>query len=271
MQFLGSGKVKDIYGSGEDLLFRFSDRVSAFDVPFREPVPGKGEALCAFAEYWFGRLPVRSHFLRRISPAEMLVKRLDMIPLECVVRGYLYGSLAERAGRGSVELPAGSSGVLASKLSRPIFDPTTKAKHDAPVSRAEAISMGLADDSMFGRLEAESLKIYNLMHSACLEAGFVMADLKLEFGRDAAGNLVLADSIGPDECRLWPADSYEPGRVQDSYDKQILRDWLVSEGHAARFERERAAGKEPEPPAIPAEIVSKMAERYREALRLFCS
>ena len=271
MKFIGSGKVKDIYESGEDLLFRFSDRVSAFDVPFHEPVPGKGEALCAFAEYWFGRLPVRNHFLRRVSPTEILVRHLEMVPMECVVRGYLYGSLAERARRGSAELPVGSSDVLASKLPHPIFDPTTKAKHDAPVSRAEAVSMGLVDDSTFGRLEAESLKIYELMHSVCLEAGFIMADLKLEFGRDGDGNLVLADSIGPDECRLWPATFYEPGRVQTSYDKQILRDWLVSEGHAARFERERAAGKEPEPPTIPPDVLSLMSERYREALRLICS
>lgn len=271
MKFLASGKVKDIYEDGENLLFRFSDRVSAFDVPFREPVPGKGEALCAFAEFWFGRLPVRSHFLRRVSASEILVKRLKMVPVECVVRGYLYGSLAERVKRGGAELPAGASDALASKLPRPIFDPTTKAKHDAPVSRAEAASAGLADGELFDSLEAESLRIYGLMHSACLEAGFVMADLKLEFGTDAGGRLVLADSIGPDECRLWPAASYEPGRLQEAYDKQILRDWLVSGGHAARFERERAAGREPQPPAIPPEILSRMTERYREAYRLICS
>lgn len=271
VKFVGSGKVKDIYEHEEGLVFRFSDRVSAFDVPFREPVPGKGEVLCGFAEYWFGRLPARSHFVRRLSGTEILVRRLEMIPLECVVRGYLYGSLAERVRRGTAKLPPGSPTRLASRLPRPVFDPTTKAEHDEPVSRAGAVSAGLVDDETFAALEAESLRIYDQMHSACLEAGFVMADLKLEFGIGGDGRPVLADSIGPDEFRLWPASSYEPGRVQESYDKQILRDWLVSEGHAARFERERAAGIRPEPPAIPQSILSQMTERYREACRLVCS
>lgn len=266
-----SGKVKDVYEHGDDLLFEFSDRVSAFDVPFAERIPGKGESLCSFAQFWFENLPVESHFVRRVSERRMLVRKLDMVPVECVVRGYLYGSLAERCKRGLAELPPGSSGELASKLPAPVFDPTTKAEHDEPITKKEAVESGLVSEGTFGLLESESLRIYGHLGRLCAKAGFIAADLKLEFGTDARGKLVLADSIGPDEFRLWPADLYEPGRIQESYDKQVLRDWLVSEGHAARFEAERAAGRVPAPPAIPPWLVSKMAGRYSEAYSRICA
>ena len=239
MKPIRSGKVKDIYEHEEGLLFEFSDRVSAFDVPFEEQIPGKGESLCSFAQFWFENLPIRNHFVRRVSKTAMLVERLDMMPVECVVRGYLYGSLAERCKRGLAELPPGSSGQLASRLPEPVFDPTTKAEHDEPITRKEAVESGRISGETFDLLESESLRIYGHVARVCSRAGFIAADLKLEFGLGAGGEPVLADSIGPDEFRLWPADLYEPGRVQESYDKQVLRDWLVSEGHAARFEAER--------------------------------
>lgn len=271
MKPLRSGKVKDVYEHGEGLLFEFSDRVSAFDVPFAERIPGKGESLCSFAQFWFESLPVRNHFVRRVSKTAMLVEKLDMIPVECVVRGYLYGSLAERCKKGLAELPPGASGELASRLPSPVFDPTTKAEHDEPITKKEAVESGRISAETFGLLESESLRIYGHVARVCAGAGFIAADLKLEFGLDAGGKPVLADSIGPDEFRLWPADLYEPGRIQESYDKQVLRDWLVSEGHAARFERERAAGKAPAPPAIPPWLVSKMAGRYAEAYSRICA
>ena len=272
MNLLRSGKVKDVYEYDRDrILFEFSDRVSAFDVPLAEPVPGKGESLCSFAQFWFRSIPGRNHFVERVSERGMLVEKLDMIPVECVVRGYLYGSLAERCRRGLAEIPPGSGGQLASRLSRPVFDPTTKAEHDEPITRKEAVGSGRVSEETFDLLESESLRIYGHLSSVCARAGFIAADLKLEFGADAGGNLVLADSIGPDEFRLWPADLYEPGRIQESYDKQVLRDWLVSEGHAARFERERAAGHRPDPPAVPPWLISKMSERYREAYSRICA
>jgi len=264
VRLVASGKVKDVYDAGGGLLrFHFSDRVSAYDVRFAEAIPKKGEALCRFAEFWFGELGVPSHFVRRVSGTDMLVRRLEMIPVECVARGYLYGSLHDRhaAGASGMDL---ADARLAARLPRPVFDPTTKAEHDEPVTRESAVRMGLVDGATYDALESMTLGIYGKMSSVAARAGFVMADLKLEFGV-LDGRVVLGDSVGPDEFRLWPAGSYEPGRVQEAYDKQILRDWLAREGHKGRFERERAAGGVPRAPAIPPEIVETMSARYADA------
>jgi len=264
VRLVASGKVKDVYDAGGGLLrFHFSDRVSAYDVRFAEEIPQKGEALCRFAEFWFGELGVPSHFVRRVSGTDMLVRRMEMIPVECVARGYLYGSLHDRhaAGRSGLDL---ADARLAARLPRPVFDPTTKAEHDEPVTRESAARLGLADGETYGALESMTLGIYAKMSAVAARAGFVMADLKLEFGM-LDGEITLGDSVGPDEFRLWPAGSYAPGRVQESYDKQILRDWLAQEGHKARFERERAGGGAPRPPAIPPEVVETMSARYADA------
>ena len=268
MRFLASGKVKDIYEyDGDHLLFRFSDRVSAYDVRFEETVPRKGEVLCRFAEYWFGRLPTPSHFVRRESDTEIVVKRMEMIPMECVVRGYLYGGLAKRWRAGEARIPAGADTEVAARLPEPVFDPTTKSEHDVPVGRGDALRMGLVETGeQFDRLSSASIGIYREMAAAADSAGFIMADLKLEFGI-LDGEILLGDSMGPDEYRLWPKESYRPGRVQESYDKQILRDWLTEQGHAKRFDEERAAGRDPVPPPIPAGIVDTMTRRYLDAYR----
>lgn len=262
MKFLRSGKVKDVYDAGDGmLLFAFSDRVSAFDVKFKDTVPRKGEMLCSFAQYWFGRIPGPNHFVRRVSADTMLVRKLDMIPMECVVRGYLYGSLMDRFQAGKAVLPPGSGTELASPLPEPFFDPTTKSEHDEPVTRELAISDGRVTGEVFDELRERSVAVYRAMSKACGEAGFMLADLKLEFGmRD--GQIVLADSIGPDEYRLWPAESYRPGRIQEAHDKQVLRDWLVEKGWAERFEADRQAGRTPEAPSIPPEISRMLTERY---------
>ena len=267
LRLVASGKVKDVYEAGPGLLrFRFSDRISAYDVKFAGGVPRKGEVLCAFAEYWFGRLGEPSHFVERASPTDMVVRRLDMLPIECVVRGYLYGSLYERVARGQAELPAGAEdGRMAARLPSPVFDPTTKAEHDEPVGRAEAVGGGLVTGPEYDELAAASIRVYGEMAGAADAAGFVLADLKLEFGRLPGGRIVLGDSIGPDEFRLWPRSSYSPGSVQAAYDKQILRDWLSENGYKRRFDEERAAGREPVPPAIPTEIASRITARYVEA------
>ena len=265
MKLLGSGKVKDIYElDGDTLLFRFSDRVSAYDVKFGGGIPGKGRILCRFAEFWFDRLSVPSHFVRRESENGMVVRRMEMLPIECVVRGYLYGSLADRLGRGKIALPAEADTRLAARLAEPLFDPTTKAEHDVPVTREGAIGTGLVTAAEYDWLEAESIRVYTQMTEIAGRAGFILADLKLEFGR-LDGRIVLGDSIGPDECRLWLAQDYMVGTVQEAYDKQILRDWLSAAGYREEFEAAREAGREPVPPDIPQEIVRKMAARYAEA------
>ena len=269
MKFLHSGKVKDVYDAGDGmLLFVFSDRVSAFDVKFRDMIPRKGEMLCAFAQYWFDRIPGPNHCIRRISADTMLVRKMEMIPMECVVRGYLYGSLMERFRRGAVSLPPGSDARLAAPLAEPVFDPTTKSEHDMPVDRQRAVADGLVTGELFDELQERSVSTYRTMSETAKKAGFVLADLKMEFGMDN-GVVHLADSIGPDEYRLWPRDSYEPGRTQEAHDKQILRDWLVKNGWSERFERDRAAGRAPEPPTIPADVSHMMTARYVSSYEAF--
>lgn len=262
MRFLASGKVKDMYElDGGDLLFRFSERVSAYDVPFEEAIPKKGEVLCKFAEFWFDRIPAENHFVRRISDTEIVVKKMEMVPLECVVRGYLYGSLADRVRAGAASLPDRADGRLAARLPGPMFDPTTKSGHDVPITKQKAVADGLVTAGEYEWLEEASIGIYRKMEGVAADAGFILADLKLEFGR-MGGRMVLGDSIGPDEYRLWPRDGYEVGRVQNAYDKQILRDWLAASGYKEAFERARRAGMAPRAPSIPDEIVRRMTSRY---------
>ena len=262
MQFLSSGKVKDIYDLNDgNLVFRFSDRVSAYDVEFIQDIPRKGEVLCKFAEYWFSKITIPNHFVERQSATEIMVEQMEMIPMECVVRGYVYGSYASRVKSGQAVLPKGASDVLASKFPTPIFDPSTKEKHDMPIDKNAAISQGLLTRTEYEEVEEKSINVYEQMSKIVSDAGFMLADLKLEFGK-IDGQIKLADSIGPDECRLWPVESYSEGKVQESYDKQILRDWLAENGHADEFSKKRDAGQTPVPPSIPEEIITKMTQRY---------
>lgn len=262
MKFLASGKVKDIYEKDEQsLVFRFSDRVSAYDVKFKENIPQKGEVLCKFAEFWFNKLSVPNHFVKRQSDNEILVKKMRMLPIECVVRGYFYGSLMGRWKKGEVQVPEGTDTTMAAKLPEPIFDPTTKSEHDIPVDKSKAIEMKLVSEEQFNFLEKTSIDIYKKMAKIADDAGFILADLKLEFGV-LDGEITLGDSIGPDEYRLWPKDSYEVGKIQEAYDKQILRDWLSANGYQKKFDDARDAGQEPVAPAIPQEIIQKMTQRY---------
>ena len=262
VKFLAGGKVKDIYEvDGDRLLFRFSNRVSAYDVKFVQEIPRKGEVLCRFAEFWFDRLSVPSHFVRRESDTEIVVRRMRMLPIECVVRGYLYGSLYDRWMAGTASLPEGAGTTLASKLPRPVFDPTTKSEHDMPVDRRAAIDTGLVSAGQYDRIEDASMSIYAKMSRIADSAGFILADLKLEFGM-LDGEIALGDSVGPDEYRMWSKDLFAPGRVQDAYDKQILRDWLAGNGYKEQFEDDRRAGRQPAAPVIPQHVVSHMTRRY---------
>ena len=262
MKFLSSGKVKDLYDVDEStILFKFSDRVSAFDVKFNQDIPKKGEVLCKFAEFWFNELDIPNHFIKRESDTEILVKKMDMLPIECVVRGYFYGSLISRWKKGEVKVPDGTDTTMAAILPVPIFDPTTKSEHDIPIDKSKALEMNLVTEEQFDWLEKTSIDIYKKMAEVADNVGFILADLKLEFGL-LNGTITLGDSIGPDEYRLWPKDSFEVGKIQEAYDKQLLRDWLTANGYQKQFDDARDEGKEPTAPQIPQEIISKMTQRY---------
>ena len=186
---------------------------------------------------------------------------MKMLPIECVVRGYFYGSLVSRWKKGEVQVPEGTDTTLAAKLPEPIFDPTTKSEHDIPINKAKALEMKLVTEEQYNWLEKTSIEIYKKMAEISDGAGFILADLKLEFGI-LDGKITLGDSIGPDEYRLWPKDSYEVGKIQEAYDKQLLRDWLTANGYQKQFDDDRDSGKEPSAPAIPEEIIRKMTQRY---------
>src|SRR5437667_715742 len=224
------GNLNDIYELDSDkLLFFFTDRVSAYDIVLPSTIPRKGEVLCKLAAYWFNYLKVPHHMVRVENPNRMVVRKLKMIPVECVVRGYLYGSLYERLVKGEVDLPV--KPVNAAKLPEPYFDPTTKSDvKDEPVTVDQILDECWWDTEEITALQVSSLNIYKKMSERADKAGFILADLKLEFGFDEESNIVLADSIGPDEFRLWPKENYSPGKNQESYDKQLIRDWLSKVG-----------------------------------------
>lgn len=263
LKFLRSGKVKDIYELPDgNILFHFSDRVSAFDVKFPTPIPKKGEVLCRFAEFWFKKLPIENHYVRTEGKDKIVVKKMQMIPIECVVRGYFYGSLVQRWKDGQAKLPDGTNLELAAKLPTPIFDPTTKSEtHDVPISKQATIDRNLVTKTEYEWLENASLEIYRQMFQAADKAGFVLADLKLEFGK-IGNDIVLGDSIGPDEYRLWPKESYKVGKIQESFDKQLLRDWLAENGYQKKFEDDRNAGKEPIAPQLSSSLCNELSTRY---------
>jgi phosphoribosylaminoimidazole-succinocarboxamide synthase len=265
MRLLRQGKVKDVYEMDDgNILFHFSDRVSAFDVKMATPIPRKGEVLCKFGKFWFEHLGTSHHMIRLLENDKMVVKRLTMLPVECVVRGYFYGSFAERyqnfLGSG---LPDDYKPVLAEKLPGPIFDPTTKSEdHDVPISRINAIKSNLLSADEYDYLHDLSTKLYLNMSNIVERAGFIMADVKFEFGRDEAGNILLGDSLGPDEYRLWLKKEYEPGKLQESYDKQLLRDWLVRTGFKEKVDMLAKEGKKPASPEVDQEVVNELSRRY---------
>ena len=271
MRLMRSGKVKDIYElESGNILFHFSDRISAFDVKMATPIPKKGEVLCKFAEFWFDTLETPHHLLKVVAKDKMEVKKLQMIPLECVVRGYFYGSFTERyKERLGEELPSDFNPVLGVKLPKPIFDPTTKSEeHDRPINRLKAISLGILSDNDYDFLQSTSISLYKKMSRVVDGAGFIIADVKFEFGLDEKGHIVLGDSLGPDEYRLWLKAAYQPGKIQESYDKQLLRDWLIQIGFKDTIERLGKEGRKPESPEIISSVVNELSRRYIYAYQL---
>ena len=269
-----SGKVREMYGFGDRLLMVASDRISAFDVVLPTPIPDKGRVLTGLSKFWFGRTEeiVPNHLITTdlgAYPAEaqgapdlagrsMLVNRLTMMPIECVVRGYLVGSGWKDYQRtGTVcghSLPEGM--VEAQKLPKPIFTPSTKATdgHDQNIDRDAGVL--LVGEERFDRLAALSIQIYETAAEYALERGIIIADTKFEFGEDETGRIVLGDeALTPDSSRFWPADEYATGGSPPSYDKQYVRDWLETLDW----------DKTPPGPAIPDEIVAGTRARYVEA------
>ncbi|HYY66076.1 MAG TPA: phosphoribosylaminoimidazolesuccinocarboxamide synthase [Nitrososphaeraceae archaeon] len=270
MKLLRNGKVKDIYQlENGNILFHFSDRVSAYDVKMITPIPRKGEVLCKFAEFWFKSIDTKHHMIKRQDSDKMVVRPLHMIPVECIVRGYFYGSLVERYLKkdSNLLLPIDFQPLLAAKLPQPVFDPTTKSElHDIPIGIEQILSSHLLSIKEFDYLKKTSISLYEKMSEIADRAGFIMADVKFEFGRDpSSGEILLGDSLGPDEFRLWLKSDYIPGKAQDSYDKQLLRDWLIKIGFRDLLDEYSKEGRKPDPPIISEQIVKELSNRYIHA------
>ncbi|KAA0890223.1 phosphoribosylaminoimidazolesuccinocarboxamide synthase [Pusillimonas sp. ANT_WB101] len=276
LPLLGRGKVRDMYAVGDDkLLIVASDRISAFDVILDDPIPGKGEVLTALTEFWLGRL---GHVLPNhatgidpqsvVTPAErdqvigraMVVKRLEPIMVEAVARGYLIGSgWKDYQATGAIcgiALPPGLK--QASKLAQPIFTPAAKAEfgsHDENVDFdfvVKQVGSELAEE-----IRIITLKLYAEAAEFARSKGIIIADTKFEFGLDKAGRLHLMDEVlTPDSSRFWPADQYAEGISPPSFDKQFVRDWLETQPW----------DKTPPAPKVPADVIQKTADKYREAL-----
>ncbi len=263
MELLHSGKVRDVYADGDDIVLVASDRVSIYDVVLPTPVPGKGRILTQLSAWWFDRLTdiTPNHVISTTDvPARWLgrairCRRLDMVPVECIARGYLTGlglvSYKETGAVSGVSLPPGLG--EASQLPEPIFTPTTKAAagHDEPMTFQDVADLAGAQTA--GELSRVTLQVYRRGSELAAMRGIIVADTKLEFGRAADGTLVLADEVlTPDSSRFWPAEEYEPGRPQHSFDKQYLRDWSATIGW----------DRTPPGPEIPADVVAAMTARY---------
>jgi phosphoribosylaminoimidazole-succinocarboxamide synthase len=274
---LGSGKVREIFDLGDALLLVATDRLSAFDVILPDGIPGKGILLTQMSLWWFARTSgiIANHLLpdqggefnrrgigdRDLRLRSMIVRKLNPLPIECVVRGYLAGSgwVSYTKSRSvcGIALPAGLQ--QAERLARPIFTPTTKApkgSHDEAIDDArgsEAVGAAL-----YNKAKAASLALYQLGHDRARDAGMILADTKFEFGTDSTGALYLIDEVlTPDSSRYWPTDSYEPGRSPPSYDKQFVRDHLLG----------LSWDQKPPAPRLPAEVISRTREKYLAALR----
>jgi len=263
LELHSSGKVREIYHSGDELIMVASDRISAYDVVLDDPIPDKGKVLTQMSIFWFNTTGdiVPNHFIDEQVPAEaagrgIRVRKLDMYPVECVVRGYITGSgWKDYQATGSVcgiELPSGLQ--ESEQLPEPIFTPSTKAEegHDEAIDLAEAGRL-VGSDELAARLRDVSIAVYSAVAAHARDRGVILADTKFEFGLDAGGTLTLGDEVcTPDSSRFWPADQYAVGRGQPSFDKQYVRDWASGTGW----------DKTPPAPAIPDDVVAATRERY---------
>lgn len=278
LKLFSRGKVRDNYDLGDSLLIVATDRISAFDVVMPNPIPGKGEILARLSKFWFKQMEsvIGNHMIStdvnaypevcrpyadQLRGRSMLVKKAETLPVECIVRGYLSGSGWKDYGKNrtvsGIVLPEGLK--ESSRLPRPIFTPSTKARegeHDLPIPGADV-------ESMIGRELAQkvadvSLEVYRRAAELAETKGIIIADTKMEFGLLEHGELILIDELlTPDSSRFWPKDDYEEGRGQKSFDKQFLRDYLLSINW----------DQKPPAPRLPAEIIEKTREKYEEALQ----
>ena len=263
-----AGKVREIYEWDEDLLMVASDRISIYDVVMPTPVSDKGKVLNRMSVFWFGLTGdiVPNHFLSEdvledVAERAMRVRRLEMYPVECVVRGYLSGSgwkeYRESGGIvGGIELPPGL--LESDKLPEPIFTPATKAEigdHDENVDFERAAEI-VGDRALMEELRRVSIEVYQRGAEHALERGIILADTKFEFGRHAVAEVVLGDEVlTPDSSRFWPADRYRPGATPPSFDKQFVRDWA----------NERGWDHTPPAPELPADVIEQTRGKYVEA------
>ena len=276
LPLVGRGKVREIYDLGAQLLFVSTDRLSAFDVVMREPIPGKGIVLSTLSAFWFERLGglVPNHFVsddpadfpavlvahrERLAGRAMLVKKCQRLDVECVVRGYLAGSgWSEYRKSGTLAgepLPAGIQ--EAGRLPEIRFTPSTKESegHDLPLTRAELVDR--IGHELAGILEAKSIALYTAAHEYALQRGIIVADTKFEFGLLDGQVVQIDESLTPDSSRFWPVDGYQPGRTPPSLDKQPIRDALEATGW----------DKLPPPPPLSEAVILETSNRYREAFR----
>jgi len=268
LPLVASGKVREIYDLGDRLLMVASDRISTYDVVHPNPIPDKGKVLTGLSAFWFAKTGhiVANHFVSatdgvpdEVRGRAMVVQKLEMLPVECVVRGYITGSgWKDYQATGSVsgiELPPGLR--ESDRLPSPIFTPSTKAEegHDEAIDFEQAAGL-VGDRDLMGRVRDASVALYCFAAEHARERGVILADTKFEFGLDPGGELVVGDEVlTPDSSRYWPADTYEPGHGQPSFDKQYVRDWASGSGW----------DKTPPAPAVPEDVVEGTRARYVEA------
>jgi phosphoribosylaminoimidazole-succinocarboxamide synthase len=271
LPLVASGKVREIYDLGDRLLLVASDRISTYDVVHPNGIPDKGNVLTGISAFWFNKTGhiIPNHYISATEgvPAEvrgraMAVQKLKMLPVECVVRGYITGSGwkdYQSTGKVSgIELPVGLK--ESEKLPTPIFTPSTKAEegHDEAIDIAQAGEI-LGDPELAARLRDVSIALYSFAADLARERGVILADTKFEFGINDAGELILGDeALTPDSSRYWPVEGYEAGHGQPSFDKQFVRDWASSTGW----------DKNPPAPEVPADVVAGTRAKYVEAYEL---
>jgi phosphoribosylaminoimidazole-succinocarboxamide synthase len=268
---IASGKVREIYSIDDRrLLFVATDRISAYDVVLPDPIPDKGKVLTGLSLFWFRHLRVPNHFLSDdlsgldleddLTGRAMVVRRAEVVPLECVVRGYLYGSSWReyRAGGGPTteHLPAGLQ--LADRLEEPIFTPSTKATVGHDENLDEAGARRLVGDDLYDELRRRSVEIYTHAAEHASARGVILADTKFEFGFDGDELLLVDEVLTPDSSRYWPASDWKPGTDPPSFDKQFVRSWLDQSGW----------DHSPPAPVLPADVVAGTRSRYVEAYQL---
>jgi phosphoribosylaminoimidazole-succinocarboxamide synthase len=268
LPLLASGKVREIYDLGDELLIVASDRISTYDVVHPTPIPDKGSVLTGLSTFWFERTAgiVRNHVISVTDgvPDEargrgMVVRKLEMLSVECVVRGYITGSgWKDYQATGKVSGHTLPEGLRESdRLPEPLFTPSTKADvgHDEAIDFEGAVAL-IGDRALAERVRDVSLALYEYAAEHARNNGIILADTKFELGLDTDGELTIGDEIcTPDSSRFWPADQYEPGRGQPSFDKQYVRDWASSTGW----------DRNPPAPPIPDDIVARTREKYVEA------